>query len=267
MQRGLLTLIVVAMSVWNALAQIPADQAKYELIRETINFLATDKAVSQDTNFRITCETLDYDCFRQQLVSQPIAGIERWYNAWRSMTATNETELIAIRDQIVADILGRPGKGYRKQLAGYEGYISRIEGLIHPSVDEMPMEQIIAADTAPDSPASQAGSQPIYPEQLTDQNDNPEKDHTMLAYLAIAIGVIALIVATLPIFKKREQQLPTDFQGLQEQLDELIIRTKRLEQQLADSQIKDEAIGSLTDIMESVERRVVVLENNFNSKR
>ncbi len=263
MRSGLLTMVCMAVLVWNAFAQDQADQAKYELIRETINFLATDKAVSQDTNFRISCETLDYGCFKQQLSSKTIAGIEQWYNSWRSMTVTDEAQLVALRNQVFADIFERPGKGYRKQLAGYEAYVSRIESLIDPPVDELPME-LIPEDTDSALLLSPAELYPTNPEQLTDRNDNPEKDDTMIAYFAIAIGIIALIIAALPIIKKKEQQLPADFRGLQERLDELAEQMKRLEARTADGQIKD-AIHSLTEIMESVEKRVVELENSSKS--
>src|SRR5690606_13333095 len=100
MRRGLLTLVYTAVKVWSTFAQDQRDRAKYELIRETINFLATDKRVSQDTSFRISCETLDYDCFKQQLSGNPVNGIERWYNSWRSMKATDEAGLTALRDQV-----------------------------------------------------------------------------------------------------------------------------------------------------------------------
>jgi len=259
MRRGLLTLVYTSLIVWSAFAQDQTDRAKYELIRETINFLATDKAVSPDTSFRISCETLDYDCFSQQLSSNPVNGIERWYNAWRSMKATDPAELVTLRNQIFADIFERPGKGYRKQLSGYRTYVARTESLIHPSAEEAPMEQIVA-DTTPESGDTSLGSQVIYPEQLTNQNDNPEKEDPMIAYLALTIGIIALIAAALPLFKKKEPQIPVDFQSVQERLDELAVRMRRLEQKIGDSQIKDEAITSLTEIMESVEKRVVELE-------
>ena len=260
MRSGLLTILGIAALIGNARAQDHAEQAKYELIRETINFLATDKAVSKDTNFRISCETLNYDCFKQQLSTQPIAGIARWYNSWRSMAATDEAGLVALRDQVFADIFERPGKGYRKQLAGYEAYRSRVEGLIRPPVEEMPMEQL-AGDTA-SVPIGHAGSSPVDSVQLTDSNDNPEKEDIMIAYFAIAIGIIALILAALPFFKKKEPQRSADSQRLAGQIYELAERMKRLEQQLSESQVKD-AIGSLTEIMESVEKRVVQLENRL----
>lgn len=258
MRRGLLTILGIAALVWNAFAQEQVDHAKYELIRETINFLATDKSVSQDTSFRISCETLDYDCFTQQLSVKPIAGIDRWYNSWRSMTATDQAGLVALRNQVFADIFERPGKGYRKQLAGYESYVSQTERLI--SLNDEVLQEDTVIDTVPTSVVPDQ-LQPANPEQFTDQNENPEKENTMIAYLAIAIGIIALIIAFLPVFKKREQQAPADFQGLQERMDELAARMKRLEQKTQDSQIKD-AIASLTDIMESVEKRVVDLENS-----
>ncbi|MGK6352264.1 hypothetical protein [Parapedobacter sp. DT-150] len=249
----------MALSVWTAFAQDQADQAKYELIRETINFLATDKAVSKDTTFRISCETLDYDCFGQQLSSNPVAGIERWYNSWRSMTVANETQLVALRDQVAADIFDRPGKGYRKQLAGYEEYVSRIDGLIDQYANGGPVADT-AVDTAQAPLLSPDESNPTDPEQLTDRNDNAQKNDIMIAYLALAIGIIALIIAALPILRKKEQQLPAELQGLPYRLEELTVWIKRLEQQKADPQVKD-AIASLTDIMESIEKRVVELEN------
>ncbi len=271
MRRGLLILIYTAVMVWSAFAQDQTDRAKYELIRETINFLATDKAVSQDTSFRISCETLDYDCFKQQLSSNPIAGIERWYNAWRSMTATDEAGLVTLRKQVFADIFERPGKGYRKQLAGYKAYITRTESLIRSSVDEVPVDRLTTDSTEapPEHPAQSNNS--IYPEQTSVQNENPEKEDTMIAYFALTLAVIALIIVALPLFKKKEQQLAereqqpaADFYGLQERLGELAVRMKHLEQKLSDSQLKNEAITSLTEIMESVEKRVVELENNSN---
>ena len=255
-----MTIVCMAVSVWGAFAQDQADQTKYELIRETINFLATDKVVSQDTNFRVSCETLDYDCFKQQLSSRPIAGIERWYNSWQSMAATDETTLVALRNQLFADIFERPGKGYRKQLAGYEGYISDIEYLIDQYAGRIPTEEI-AEDTASALLLSPSELYPTHPEQLTDRNDNPEKEDTMIAYLAIAIGIIALIIAALPMFRKTERQLPGGFQELHERLDELAVRMQRLEQQTTHNQITDDAIATLTEIMESVEKRVVELEN------
>ncbi len=264
MRRGLLTLICTTAMVWSTLAQGQADRAKFEIIRETINFLATDKAVSPDTTFRISCETLDYDCFKQQLSSNPVNGIERWYNAWRSMKATDEAGLAALRKQVFADIFERPGKGYRKQLAGYKAYVARTEDLIHLSVDEAPMEQI-AIDSAEEPPQHPAQSAIIYPEQTNEENKNPEKEDTLIAYLAITLAIIALVVVALPLFKKKEQEPAADFYGLQERLDELALRMKRLEQKMADSPIRDEAITSLTEIMESVEKRVVELENNSNA--
>src|SRR5690606_35881932 len=109
MRSGLLTFACWTMLAWSAFAQERIDRAKYELIRETINFLATDKRVSQDTAFRISCEALDYGCFGQQLSSDPIAGIQPWYNRWRSVTTTDEASLKTLRDRIFADIFERQG--------------------------------------------------------------------------------------------------------------------------------------------------------------
>ena len=260
MRRGLLTLVYTVVMVWSALAQDQTDRAKYELIRETINFLATDKAVSPDTSFRISCETLDYDCFKQQLSSNPVNGIERWYNAWRSTKATDEAGLATLRNQIFSDIFERPGKGYRKQLAGYKAYVERAENLIRPSVNEVLVDQIaMDSDEAPQQHPAQ--SDIIYPEQTNGGNENPEKEDTMIAYLAITLAIIALILVALPLFKKKEPQPVADFYGLQERLDELAVRMKHLEQKLSDGHVKDEAITNLIEIMESVEKRVVELEH------
>ncbi|MGV3763786.1 hypothetical protein [Parapedobacter sp.] len=269
MRSALLTLVCWLMLVWSALAQEQVDRAKYELIRETINFLATDKAVSQDTAFRISCESLDYGCFDQQLSSNPIAGIERWYNRWRSMAATDGAGLKVLRDRIFADIFEREGKGYRKQLAGYDGYVTRTADLIAlpaESTQEQTQPEGYSEDTLSERVPDHAGSQVVYPEQPIDQIDKPQKENTMIAYLAIVIGLIALAVAALPFFRKKEPEQPADFDGLEElhrRLDGIALRMKNLEQKITDPQAA-ETLTHLTDIMESVEKRVVDLEGRVS---
>ncbi|MBK1440418.1 hypothetical protein JHJ32_10510 [Parapedobacter sp. ISTM3] len=263
--RGsLVTIVYLVVSAWSVFAQDQVGHAKYELIRETINFLATDKAVSQDTSFDISCETLDYDCFTDQLASKPIAGIERWYASWRAMRVTDEAGLVALRDQVFADIFERPGKSYRKQLPGYEAYVARVERLMHPAVEETPMEQI-AVDTSQESLPGTDELLQTNPEQFASRNDNTKTDNNMIAYLALAIGIIALVIAALSVFKKKDQQSTADFRALHERLDALTTEMKHLEQKVTDAQIK-EAVSSLTEIMEAIEKRVVDLENRHNPK-
>lgn len=266
MRSSLLTLVCWAVMVWNTSAQDQPDQAKYELIRETVNFLATDKRVSQDTAFRISCETLDYGCFGQQLADNPIAGIGQWYNRWRSTAATDEASLKTLKERIFADIFERPGKSYRKQLAGYDGYVSRMADLVTPVAETVGQAETIEDTTVEERVPDHAGLQPIYPEPSTDQNDNPENENTMIAYLAIVIGLIALVIAGLPFIKRKEQAQPAGFDGLEElhlRLDGIALRMKNLEQKNSDAQVAD-AITHLTEIMESVEKRVVELENRVS---
>lgn len=245
------------------------DRAKYEIIRETIHFLATDEKVSQDTNFRISCEPLDYDCFTQALSSKPILGIERWYNRWRSMNVTDTAELIALRDRIFADIFERRGKGYRKQLEGYEGYITRTEQAIdrYRNGPEVP---ITTADTAQAIVGPGAGMNPSdsiqadHTEQTANESDNPEKENPMIAYLALALGLIALTLVLMPLFRKKQTPEPSNFQALSDRIEDIGFRMKRLERQATPPQSQD-AVQTLTEIMESVEKRVVELEKQSRS--
>src|SRR5690606_15257385 len=138
--------------------------------------------------------------------------------------------------------------------------LARPENLIHRALDEVPAEQV-ALDPGEAPPQHPAQSDIIYPEQTNEGNENPEKEDTMIAYLAITLAIIALVLVALPLFKKKEPQPVADFYGLQERLDELAVRMKHLEQKLSDGQVKDEAITNLIEIMESVEKRVVELEN------
>lgn len=267
MRSSLLTLICWTLLAYGAFAQEQIDRAKYELIRETINFLATDKAVSKDTSFRVSCETLDYACFGQQLNADPIAGIGQWYNRWRSTEVTDSAGLASLRSRIFADIIERQGKGYRKQLAGYDGYVARTTDLVTGSHEPlMPVgegDDSLLAEQVPDH----AGLAPIYPEEITEQHDNPETENPMIAYLALAIGLIALIVAARPLMKKKEPEKPANFDGMEEihrRLDGIAMRMKNLEDKVADAQM-GEAVTHLTEIMESVEKRVVELEQRPNS--
>src|SRR3546814_1155664 len=61
----------------------------------------------------------------------------------------------------------------------------------------------------------------------------------MIAYLAIAIGLLALVIAALPFIKKKEPEQPADFDGLEDlhrRLDGIALRMKSLEQKITDAQ-------------------------------
>src|SRR5690606_28120301 len=143
----------------------------------------------------------------------------------------------------------RPGKGYRKQLAGYGAYNARMTDLIAPpgeaEYQEGTVEDTILEERVPDH----AGLQPIYPEQVIDQNDNPENENTMIAYLAIAIGLTALVIAAWPFIRKEEPDQPAKLDGLEElhlRLDGIALRMKNLEQNISDAQMAD-AMTHLTE--------------------
>ena len=264
MRSSLLTLVCWTLLTGGAFAQEQIDRAKYELIRETINFLATDKAVSKDTTFRVSCETLDYDCFGQQLSSDPITGIGQWYDRWRSIDVKDNKGLASLRNRIFDDIFERQGKGYRKQLAAYADYVGHTDGLLQPADELPPMDEegldIMHGEQVPDH----AGMPPIYPEEIANQNNNPNTENPMIAYLAIAIGLIALAVAAIPLLKKKELEQPKVFddgmEDLHRRLDGIAMRMKNLEDKLTNAEMS-EAVTHLTEIMESVEKRVVELEN------
>ena len=259
MRKSLLSIIFTTVLIGNALAQGQVDEAKYEIIRETIHFLATDNRVSRDTGFRIACETLDYDCFKQQLSSNTIAGIDQWYNRWRSAAVTDEAALVAFRDRVLADILDRPGKAYRKELAGYESYRARVDQLARLPVGEIPAEQAVA-DTDQAAAFNAPEIRTTYPPDTADQPESPESGSNGIAYIALVIGLLALVLAAWQRFGKNTPQSADGIQDIHERLDELSARVRRLETKTEDSQM-GEAVTSLTDIMESIEKRVVELEN------
>ena len=266
MRSGLLTLSCWAIFACHAFAQERIDRAKYELIRETVNFLATDQTVSEDTTFRIACETLDYGCFGEQLASNPITGIRQWYNRWRSVSATDETDLVALRDRIFADIFERPGKGYRKQMAHYEAYVTRTADLIAPPAEQLPAEVAAAEDTILESVPDRASPQAVYADPVANEIENPEEENPMIAYLAVVIGLVALALAALPLMKKKMPEQPSGSDGMEElhrRLDGIAMRMKTLERKITDPQ-HAEAVAHLTEIMEAVEKRVVDLENRVS---
>ena len=251
------------MVVFNGFGQVQTDWAKYELIRETINFLAADQMVSRDTTFRISCETMDYECFRHQLSDNPITGIDHWYSRWQSIPVTGDADLKTLRNRIFSDIFDRPGKGYRKQLAGYDDYIQRVTDLIDRRLSDAGPADGDTLEAAMALASIPIGPQPIYPEQSNNENDNPANENIMIAYLAIVIGLIALVMAALP-FIRRNKARSTQLTGpdqLRVHLDEIALRVKQLERKTNHAQTAD-AITHLTEIMEAVEKRVVELEEH-----
>lgn len=270
---SILTLLIsfsfLHLNVYGQSEQDNADFSKFELIRATLNFLSSDHIVSTDTTFRLSCDHLDYECVESSGVFNVVTGIETWYKRWKAVPVSDSLSVVKLKDRLIADVIERRGKGYRRQLPHYEAFVLQTNGILENfnssqmlnTLGRNESDEVAMRVDGFDGGNVQDGSS----NTSHDANAANTSDTTnWLVYLALCLSVIAAVMSYLAMTKKKEQNLPLSVLGTPERLDDLTMRLRRLERSVNESH-SEEAVRNLTEIMELVERRVAELEAKTKS--
>lgn len=249
-------MIIVLLLSGSIRAESNIESIKYEILRETIHFLATDAKVSNNSTLEITCANSDYDCFEKQLANT-ITGISRWFKSWKEIKVADSEDLIHLKNTIHKEIVDRDGKSYRKDLPGYQSYLSKLDHLMdaHPLInqdDDPPPTVRLAYQSGP--------AQATLSENAIDNAPTNNPNH-MLLYLALALGGLALFFALRPPALKKETE------ARKKQIAQLSQEVARTNSQIEEIHPKHsekktkEAHAFLQTKLEGIEKRLVELEN------
>jgi hypothetical protein len=281
---------------FSSLAQVRrCDSIKFEMIRETVNFLAKDKNISKDLNFKVDCSKPDYSCLEVNIGKKRLAGVLTKVLIWDQKKKNNTPEdIVKIKERIFADVLEPPDKVYRKNLLSYVAYKNKMEFLLAKgkqptttpvragSVRPIPKLAKIKTDTAkaqvegPESiPADDRDPDPPA-EAVTSIKEEPinKKDmQSNLVYVALAAAVISMVISFLalttrrPRSKKSSAPEPAPDNGSAAQSD----RIQRVERDLreVDSNVKElqRSVGSLVKKVVELEQTPTVVEFDVKNTR
>jgi hypothetical protein len=221
----------------NSMAQpSDCDSIRFEMIRETVNFLATDSKISTDVRFKVACTEQKYLCLEANINEKKLHGVLAKVRIWdQKKTGNTSADIQKIKSRLIADVAGSPDKVYRKNMPGYWSYISKMDALLakvlKKSIDTAnsgtsgykAAVQAVAPKTTEQNLYSSvrrkgAASRPETTSATTDTaiqdtaetnleiiNQNSTKKVDMeinLAYVALAAAIIAIVISFLALMKK-----------------------------------------------------------------
>lgn len=206
-------------------AQSIGDSIKYEIIRETVHFLALDKKISSDTGLVIHCPSTDYECMENQLAANSIQGLQSRIKSWKTKASQTPEDLTRLKNEIHSEIIERDGKNYRKEINAYSDYIIRLEFLIDSYYDEnYPGEMMVHAG-GQDTGMGDAGTAVSINPGLAKEVNSPLLTSNILLYITLGLSILALLISILAYFKKQGEK---EIHRLQRQVRQLTIDLQSL---------------------------------------
>lgn len=238
-------------------AQSTSESIKYEILRETVHFLATDPKVSSNTTLEITCANGDYGCFEKQ-VGNTITNISRWFNSWKEIKVEDAKDLIYLKNKIHEEIVDRNGKTYRKDLADYQAYLTKVDDLI----DSYPLSDNQVEDQFPSFSLTYQSEPTEGLRSENKVNNAPNNNlNTMLLYLALTMGGLALFFALRPpVLKKEAENKKKQLSHLSREIARINILIEEIHPKHSEKKSR-EAYSVLHTKLEGIEKRLVELEN------
>jgi hypothetical protein len=253
-------LILVLSCPLLAFAQSNPDSLKFEIIRATVNFLATDGKISKDAGFRVTCTFPNYICLESSIDETKLKGVLAKVRIWDYKKNGNSPEDVAkLKEKIWNDIIEPDAKSYRKKLPGFAEYSSKMTQL--PGISKVSSPQNVSRSNADESiPAAPADSTRI---------STVSKDRTMEAsqfpVFALIASIVAILMSLYAIFKSGKspaQALPVHVPESNPR-EELNRELRNFKQEVI--KITSELSKEMEANRRSVDNRIAELEANKNT--
>jgi len=257
-------------------AQKKCDSIRFEMIRETVNFLATDTKISGDVHFKVVCSKPSYSCLEASINEKKLHGVIAKVRVWDAKKQNNTPdELHSLRERIWKETFDPENKSYRKKLPVYKAYEKKMTELLRAAGYQA--KRVKPEAESPDSSESQAGQQdsterftpprvipadtakrPLVTEPPTKKESSMQNN---LLIVALAAAAVAIVTSFLALLKKPEKRRQLPLQVPEITREEFVNRFKTQDQAIRKL---DEKLGQLEEADRRQDDRILELEENKN---
>ncbi len=138
MKKYLLVLLMLPAVLW-AQQQKDIDSIKFEMIKATVHFYATDTTLYKKGIPLSKCLfNQGYDCLKKFSDTVGLIRVSEKVNDWEDIACGTPEELQKLKEKIIMDLTGSKDKDYRKKLPEYSGYIKSMDYLIKGLATDIP---------------------------------------------------------------------------------------------------------------------------------
>ena len=109
-------------------SQNNGDSLKFEIIKETVSFLAIDKATfTNSSGKKLSCKYPNYNCLEIYINKQDLKGVNGKLNAWKSETSSSKEDLNKLVRNIIYEITtGSPKKQNRTKFKEFNPFKTKL---------------------------------------------------------------------------------------------------------------------------------------------
>ncbi|QXV63615.1 hypothetical protein INP83_10845 [Mucilaginibacter sp. 21P] len=263
---------------YKVMAQGDYDKIRFDIIKETVNFLATDPKISTLKDFHVKCSKPDYQCLEANINDKKLRGVLQRVRGWDNKKENNGREdILRLKERIWKDIIDAPGKEYRRALPDYGAYVKKIDQLLRGIA--------ITPGRAAQSPVprTELKTRPatlgVVPDKVDEQelSDSPgqkntemvkENDNTTnkevdfmddkMSLFAIVTSLTAILISFLALFRKAPKVKAPAVPAPPVQLYADVAETRRLQQEFVKV---NQLLEQNDQLCKLLEKRLIELES------
>ncbi len=224
------------------LQQNQLNDARFQLVRRSLEFLATDRKTFTNVTQPLCTECSNKEDLVTFIKTNQLKGAEGRLGQWLTLAGSELTpdNLAALKLKIIYDLTSGPGKDSRKELASYKAYAADMDMIVANARTPAP-------ETTPEPTAPAAAT--IRPTDSSPGNDDSDDTYLLPpVYLYILLGLLAMTVAILLIrLRKALGKARGNDEDLKKARKDLKALEKKLEEQDTQRRRSAEEITFLKD--------------------
>jgi hypothetical protein len=180
-----------------AMAQSKADIVKFEIIKSTVDFYATDTAFKGSLKQASNCPTGDYNCLELFCKNNGLTGVWSRVSDWRKATINTKASVIAFKDSVVKDVTT---KVHRTNLPSHADYRKELDDLIAGYKEDVATAASVAAPKANDTTNNATQGSTVV------ATEAPSTSAGWLPWAALIAGLGGLGLGLLAFLRKPKAQ-------------------------------------------------------------
>jgi hypothetical protein len=214
----IITLLVVSTLFSQAPSKQALDSAKYQIIRATVDFLATDtKTFGKVKASCANCDVTDYEALKKYANDNKLAKVPDYINEWKkeSLDSTKENWLasIVLFRKKIHDKIANGQKKERQKITGYERYNSKLDSIINGLKPTEKHQQSLGQEPMI---GGRKAEEPKEGESYTENNNILTSLLTWQGITLATCGIVCSIVLIVRRNKKKVRVLKTNITELRD---------------------------------------------------
>ena len=272
--------LLIILAPFFVLAQTNGDSLKFEIIKASVNFLATDKASFPNTSGKSSkCVFDDYSCLLKFCETNQLKGADTKINKWKQKSIGSKDDLSKLKGEIINELTVGGDRVNRTKLESFKKYNGSLNKIVNSykvtpkPIAEPSNQEAVKEDSQ--TPSVDSSSEPIIPLVIKTENPQEENSQGWFSIIAFLFSCIALGLGGFIFYKmnkrdKARKDFNSDYFILKEDVKDL--RSKLAQKPTVDLKPFEEKLNYIENLIRQKEQQTRTVElqienTNYNERK